>query len=434
MGIFNLFGGKKGEDDAAKAEQELAVKKEKTIEEIKEAHADLSWPVIQKINPVNAKGTEEVLMDETVSDERKDEIGPYIYEEEISADTIKSLSSQELLFLLTALEMYHKKSPLPGFEKNHRNIYNEVLGRVRDAEYLYVLYDAATGYPFIDHGFGNVYLEEEIANKAVELFAKQFRRLVVRKCKVENDQLPANVKRGFFDYLYYIGIDNLVVDNGAYRARFKRSEIVASPMDWNNDKKDASPVNPALNFAMLDFLGEVKWPVNYEKRPEIVKAKEMRMISLIRSGSFIVPMQHEGPVETTEDGRMKMGKDTKIKFLIVKDPNGKQFLPIYTDAIEFTKKLAGPEWNAAVFKYQDILKFVQDKDGISINPAGQGIMIPKDRMMAIEMAGQQVEAMKAAAKAAGAKGAAKGATSGNPEDDIVKSALNQAMAELNSNK
>ena len=396
MGIFNLFGGKKGEDDAAKAEQELAVKKEKTIEEIKEAHADLSWPVIQKINPVNAKGTEEILMDETVSDERKDEIGPYIYEEEISADIIKSLSSQELLFLLTALEMYHKKSPLPGFEKNHRNIYNEVLGRVRDAEYLYVLYDAATGYPFIDHGFGNVYLEEEIANKAVELFAKQFRRLVVRKCKVENDQLPANVKRGFFDYLYYIGIDNLVVDNGAYRARFKL--------------------------------------VNYEKRPDIVKAKEMRMISLIRSGSFIVPMQHEGPVETTEDGRMKMGKDTKIKFLIVKDPNGKQFLPIYTDAIEFTKKLAGPEWNAAVFKYQDILKFVQDKDGISINPAGQGIMIPKDRMMAIEMAGQQVEAMKAAAKAAGAKGAAKGATSGNPEDDIVKSALNQAMAELNNNK
>ena len=50
------------------------------------------------------------------------------------------------------------------------------------------------------------------------------------------------------------------------------------------------------------------------------------------------------------------------------------------------------------------------------------------------MAGQQVEAMKAAAKAAGAKGAAKGATSGNPEDDIVKSALNQAMAELNNNK
>lgn len=431
MGIFDLFGGKKGEDDAAKAEQELAVKKEKTIEEIKEAHEDLSWPVIQKINPVNAKGTEEVLMDETVSDERKDEIGPYIYEEEISADTIKSLSSQELLFLLTALEMYHKKSPLPGFEKNHRNIYNEVLGRVRDAEYLYVLYDAATGYPFIDHGFGNVYLEEEIANKAVELFAKQFRRLVVRKCKVENDQLPANVKRGFFDYLYYIGIDNLVVDNGAYRARFKRNEIVAAPGDWNNEDLGKHPVNPALNFAMLDFIEEIRWPVQYEKRNEIIRAKEMRMLSLIRSSNFIVPMQHEGPAEVLEDGRMKFNKDSKFKFLMLNTKDDKHFLPVFTDGIEFGKKLRGTEWNAAVFKYQDILKFMSDKDGITINPEGQSIVLPRERMAMLEAAGIQADKMKAQA-GIGPKPATSSAN--DAQDVAVQKALNQAMARMNEKK
>ena len=420
MGIFDLFGKKNAAEEEALKEQELAQKKENEVEAARKAHEELSWPVIQRLNPVNIKDVEEKAMDETVSDERKDEIGPMIYDSDLPLESLKFLQPQELLFLLTAMEMYNKTAPLPEFEKNHRKVYNELLDRIR-----YVLYDMNTGYPYIDHGFANVYFEEEIANKAAELFEKQYRKLTVRKCKVENDELPANVRRGFFDYLFYIGIENLIIDNGAYRARFKRSEIVASPLDFG-EKKDNSPVNPALNFAMLDFLEELRWPVNYEKRADVLKAKEMRMLSLIRQGSFIVPMQHEGPVEVMEDGRMKMGKDTKIKFLVIKTKDDKQFLPVFTDAIEFSKKLSGSEWNAAVFKYQDILKFVQDKEGIRINPNGQGIVMPKDRMMAIELAGRQAELLK------GKKPSKTGVP--QTEEAAVQQALNQAVAKMNEKR
>ncbi len=181
---------------------------------------------------------------------------------------------------------------------------------------------------------------------------------------------------------------------------------------------------------MLDFMEELRWPVQYEKRDDVVKAKEMRMLALIRSSNFIVPMQHEGPVEVLDDGRMQFNKDTKFKFLVLNTKDDKHFLPVFTDAIEFGKRLRGSEWNAAVFKYQDILKFMGDKDGITINPEGQSVVLPKDRMMMLEVAGQQADKMKAKAGAAKPTGGA----ASDSQEVAVQKALNQAMARMNDNK
>ncbi len=379
MGILDLFSKDKRKDGEEALEREKVAEKEKAIEEVKKAHENLRWPVVSRINKVNIKDAECELLEDTVSFERKNEVGMLIYEEDIDTNVIKELTSQELLFLLTTLEAYHKESPLPEYEKNHRKVYNEVLDRIRNAETLFVLYDAGTRYPFIDAGFVNVYFEKELASKAAALYMKQYRKIVVNEVKNISD---ASSGKGFFDYLYYIGIENLIIDNGAYKARFKRNEIVMAVGDWKGNSGNEI-VNPALNFTMLDFISELSWPVNYEQKPEVIKAKEARMVDCIKKGSFIVPMQHEGDVEVLEDGRMKPGKDTKFKFPVIKTKEGKEYLPIFTDGLEFSKKLNGSGWNAAVFKYADVIKFAKDKDGIRINPDGQGIVIPKERMEAI---------------------------------------------------
>ena len=423
MGIFSIFGNKKnGEASEQEAEQAQSLKKEKEKEEAIKAHEDLEWPVIGRINPVNTKDSEGEKVPETVPSERKDEIGAMIYEEEIDPESMNGLSGQELLFLLTALEVFNKKAPLPGFEKNHRLIYNEVLRRVRDAEFLYVLYDQSTGYPFIDQGFANVYFEQELAEKAAEIFNKQFRKLAARKCQIEDPNYKGGGKFGFFDYLYYIGIENLLVDNGGYRARFKRNEIVAAPGEWSGAERRPEPVNSALNFAMIDFLEELRWPVKYEKRDDILKAKEMRMLSLIRGAQLLVPTQHEGPTEVDENGRIKIGKDTKLKFMVVKTKDEKQFLPVYTDPFEFAKQGVTKDWNAGVFRYQDVIRFVQDREGLVINPLGQSLVLTKDRIMALEVAGKQAEMMRAKNQAGQAASAS--------ANDAVSAAVSQAMAEM----
>ena len=60
-----------------------------------------------------------VVLADPLTPERKDEIGPMIFEEEISVDTLRFLSVQEIIFLLTTLEIFNKKSPLPGYKENH---------------------------------------------------------------------------------------------------------------------------------------------------------------------------------------------------------------------------------------------------------------------------------------------------------------------------
>ena len=180
-----------------------------------------------------------------------------------------------------------------------------------------------------------------------------------------------------------IGFNDLMIDNGAYRVKFKRNEIVADPGDWNG-KTDVTPINPKLCFSMLDMLEERRWPVKYAKRDEILAEKERRMLGNLYNGKYIVPMQYEGPVEAAENGRMRLGKDTKFSFFMIKTQDGKLFLPIFTDGFEFGKMKLGPDWNAAVFTFTDVARFISDKDGIAINPAGHKIFMPKEQVLVIE--------------------------------------------------
>ena len=399
MGLFNFLGGKKSkEEEATLLEQQEAEKKEQEIAELKGKHKDLGWPVPGRLNPIKIDGQEDIAFEDPLTDERKDEIGELVYEEDINAETIRFLSLQELLFLLTVQEKFQKEAPIPGYEANHRKVYNEILNRIRDAKTLYVLFDMNTGYPFIDHGYICIYSCEEYAKEAVKVFEKQFRKLAVRPCKADNEAESASERRTFFDYLYYLGIENFIVDNGYYRAHFKRNEIVAAPGDWGG-VGDKSPKNPALVFAILDFLGEARWPVKYEKREEVLTAKEMRMAAAAQAAKYIVPMQHEGPVEVLEDGRFKFTADTKIRFPEIKSNDEKHFLPVFTDGIEFSKMFRNTEYRGAVFGFADIIKFVGDKQGVIINPAGQKIMIPRERMLALHLTSQVAAAKNGTNKA-----------------------------------
>ncbi|MBR1670701.1 MAG: SseB family protein [Butyrivibrio sp.] len=423
MGLFDMFGKKNEKEAEEERKKELLSQKQEASDTARKAHEGMEWPVIQRINPVNIQDGDAGVIGETVPEERKDELGQMIYDEDIPADSLKFLNSQELLFILTALEMFNKKAPLPGFETNHRKIYNEVLGRIRDAKELYVLYDKTSGFPFIDHGFANVYFDEELAGKAVDLFTRQFRKLEARKTVTLSED---TTKTGFFDFLYYIGVENLIVDNGGYRARFKRSEITAAPGEWNNDKKPDMPINPKLNFAMIDFFEEMRWPVKYEKRDEVLKAKERRMLTLIGGSRFIVPIQHDGPAEVMEDGRIKLTKDSRIKFLVMKTGDNKEFIPVFTDGFSLAGFGKGKEFGVGVFGFEDLVRFVQDKDGVMINPSGQQVVLTRDRMMALHHASSQAQALKKK-NSAGQKAA-------RSADAAVAQAVNKAVKKMNEEK
>jgi hypothetical protein len=82
-----------------------------------------------------------------------------------------------------------------------------------------------------------------------------------------------------------------------------------------------------------------------------------------------------------------------IKYLVCQ-PDDKQFLPVYTDGFEFAKVNKGKEWNAGVFRFADIIRFIGDRDGVVFNPDGHRVIMTGQQMMAIEVAAQQAEALK----------------------------------------
>ncbi|MBO4912367.1 MAG: SseB family protein [Butyrivibrio sp.] len=419
MGLFSLLGGKKEKElHPGQLDEEIRRARERELEEVREAHAELDWPVIPKLNHVNLPGVECCLA-ETVPEERKDDIGQIIYEDDISIDELRELNDQELLFVLTTFDEFDREVPIPDYERNRRKVYNEIIRRVRDAEFLYVIYDKTTGYPFIDHGYGLLYFGKEMAEEAAELYKKQYRQVIVKEIEVEPKQEDGAVRNGYFDFLYCIGLEDLIIDNGAYRVKFKRDEISAAPGEWNRMIKDA-PVNPQLCFSMLDMLEERRWPVKYEKRDEILALKEKRMIGNLFTGKYIVPMQYEGHAEKTENGRVRMGKDTKFTFFMVKTADDKIFMPVFTDGFEFSKMKLGHEWNAAVFSFSDIARFIRDKDGVAINPAGHRIFMPKEQIIAIDGANRAYRETKAQQTA-------------KDEGDTVKRAVNGAMAQMENN-
>lgn len=380
MGLFDVFGNgkKKAEEEARILEEERQVREhDETVAAQREAHASLHWPTNPRINRMNTKDAESVTIADPLTPERKEEIGALVFEPRIAADAVKDLTLDELLFLHAAHLLYNREAALENYEANHRVIYNDVLRRIHEAAELYIIYDRKSGYPLIDGGCINVYLIKEHAEKVSAVYNTQFRQTAVVTRAGENADLLENGKKpvALFDYLYYLGTENVVIENGYYKTLIKRSEISA-PMGFNTDPTKTPPTNPALAFAMTDFVQEVAWPVKYDKRDEILKQKQSRMFATLPNARFLVPttvIVHDDAESAAQ------GKRQEVKFpvLNVKD---KKFLPVFTDLFEYAKNTKGNEgYKPAAFEMKNLVKLLGGVDGIIVNCNGQKLIITKEK-------------------------------------------------------
>lgn len=399
MGLFDLFGSKKktAEAEVQQAEERRLEQRRQAVEDLKKEHEGIKWPTPLPMNLLKTGGQAAAAgaagITDPLTDERKEEVGALIYEQKITPEDAAGLSLQELLFVMTAHIVFHKASPLPDYESNHRVFYNDLLRRIHEASHLYILYDAATGYPLIDSGFALVYLDEEHAKTAAALYARQFRKAVVMdragEGYVPEDESKKQIP--LFDYLYYLGMENVLIDNGWYKAPVKRSEISAPPT-FAVDPKKIPPAAPALAFAMCDFVGEMRWPVKYDKRDEVVRKKMDRMNALIPGARYVVPVM-AGTAGAPAEGELADGQSIprqEVKFPLVemKTPDGKtakKFLPVFTDLFEYSRNFAQTDFKPAAFPYTSLLAFLAGNDGFVINPKGQSIVVPKERAPQIDL-------------------------------------------------
>lgn len=453
MALFDFFGGNKKKAEAEqKIEEQKQEQHDQAVKRQEEDHKDLKWPGLMPINlfvrkpeekphltVVNgsagnenseaaekavepsapaqaeaaAEAAEKTLMPSTniedpLTEERKAEIGRLIFEPELKPEMLKELNLQEILFLEVAMVTANRMKALDNYEQNHQKIRNQFLNLVRSAEKLYVIYDARTGYPLLDGGYAQMYLDEEHANIAAKLYDEQLRMtrvIEVPGMSVNAERPDGKIQLKIFDFMYFLGLENVIVDNGWYKGFLRRSEISA-PFYINEDPEKIPPYNPALSFALIDYVAEIKWPVNYGKRQEILQGKFNRIMQLVPKSTFIVPLrtieagEPENPYETednsakpsdvptntdaanqaTEDAEAAAANAQKQNHRIqlpVISINNKNMLPVFTDIFEYSKSFGDTPFKPIRADFKGVNRFIGNYNGIIINPKGQGMVIER---------------------------------------------------------
>ena len=349
------------------------------------------------------------ILSDPLTPERKDEVGALVYEPTLKPDMLKELNLQETLFLEAALLIAHKQHPLDNYDQNRQVIRNHFLDMVRAQEKIYVLYDARTGYPLLDGSFVLMYLDKEHAEIAAKLYAEQLRSVKIIEVPgmaAEPAQHDGKIQMKIFDYLFFLGAENIVIDNGWYKGFLRRSEISA-PFYINEDPEKIPPYNPAISFALTDYVGELRWPVQYGKRKELLQAKFNSVMKLVPKGTYLLPFRnldedtanagdqaadgaaaeqtatptHDGMAETTDaatESAEAAKKNHRVQLPMV-TLNGKNFMPVYTDIFEFSKKFANSGFRPTRADFQTISRFMGNYDGFIINPQGQAMVIERQK-------------------------------------------------------
>ncbi|WP_036610089.1 SseB family protein [Oribacterium sp. P6A1] len=448
MALFDFFGGNRKKAEAEqKIEEQKQEQHDQAVKRQEDEHKDLKWPGLMPINlfvrkpeekphltvvngSAGKENTEEeaqsqipettpaetnekpVLpstnIEDPLTEERKAEIGKIIFEPEIKPEMLKDLSLQEILFLEVAMVTANRMKALDNYEQNHQKIRNQFLNLVRSAEKLYVIYDARTGYPLLDGGYAQMYLDEEHANIAAKLYGEQLRMtrvIEVPGMSVNTERPDGKIQLKIFDFMYFLGLENVIVDNGWYKGFLRRSEISA-PFYINEDPEKIPPYNPALSFALIDYVAEIKWPVNYGKRQEILQGKFNRIMQLVPKSTFIVPLrtleagETENPYEAEEDSAKPsdVPSNTEAANQATEDAdsaaenaqkqnhriqlpvisiNNKNMLPVFTDIFEYSKSFGNTPFKPIRADFKGVNRFIGNYNGIIINPKGQGMVIER---------------------------------------------------------
>ncbi|MDO5293936.1 MAG: SseB family protein [bacterium] len=284
----------------------------------------------------------------------------------IVKEQFEELSIAQAIHVIKYLEVFQKASPLENYEDNHTVVFQIILEKIKEAPVLYILFDEKTGLPFVANGFIELFSNKEFAKQAVAHYAETFRKLEVREILKESTTWLDGIN--VFAYLYYLGMEDLLIDNGQQALAFKRQEILEAP-DWSGmEEKDRPVINGELRFWMNVYLEEVRWEVTYEGHEERVSQLEEEMVKRLKTARYLVP------VITSEE----TGKPVQIATL----PNNKKemYLPMFTDWFEFDKVFNQEQWKGMAFTFKQGIEFGQKCDGVVINPLGENIMMSKEIM------------------------------------------------------
>ncbi len=252
----------------------------------------------------------------------------------------------------------------------------EFIKNIHNLKEIYVIHSLATRLPYVfchektKDDYILVYTQEEPSmEKAKALIAEQKPAAVVKCREKEITSIFSSLKMLGINAIEFIGSE----DGEDFLVQ--TDEFMRWP-DASKLPEERRPVeNPGLQLSLLYFLQEYRREADAPDRGNVRELSEEVYVNLTRS-RFMLQAQ---PVENgTGNG--------KSALMLVKDKEGKAYLPLFTDIFEirrFSKKNPPKQVvNADFIRIANTIEH-SEIDGVVINPGSSNYPILKDKYLVI---------------------------------------------------
>lgn len=380
------FGkGAKLKKEAAGEIEEL----EKKLSELKEKHAELA----------------EVIKEQpTIAPDRRLELAALV--DEFKTDEINALPFEELAFCFSAgidklarLSGAEQKNDIliEKYNRQQKAMHKVFLDALRAEEELFIAFSPATRSPYLNFSEQNgqaalwIFTKEGYAKNCRFFFARQYIFFdIVKFSKKDFAEFSKNLPRcGFNCFTLNNGVHNLTIELSAIAGNVQYS----------------CPTNPALHLRRFDFFQALltfnKVPQTNHKlyeqyhNPTLMRAKESVMLHELYKAKYTVVMKSI----TQKD---ESGKDVESTEIPTCEKDGKRYLLIFTDMIEFNTwkvqsgfKTEGDGFAARVVDFTVINKMAEDtKSELLLDPATWSFEFTKDRRAMAAAIAEQVKKLE----------------------------------------
>ena len=240
-----------------------------------------------------------------------------------------------------------------------KEVYGQILNAIRTFDKLWVPISQHTKSCFVEirdnMPTAYIFTRREYCEELRENLSNAM--LLVRT--VEN---PEKFRLQMFSDFLRSGIQKVVIDNGhVYQ------EILISDMVKESDIPEGrgrKPVrNPEIVLCANLFVQEMS-------RRNAAPVLRENLIKAVSKGEFLVPANKD--VKYDETGKIENG--SQIAFQMIRNPQGQNFIPVYTDMLEFKKFDMEGNFAGIIVPFAGIKPLLEKAEGIVINP--QSVNIP----------------------------------------------------------
>ena len=145
---------------------------------------------------------------------------------------------------------------------------------------------------------------------------------------------------------------------------------MVNSVQWE-DRPQEELKNPKLFFAGLNLVQESRWTVNYEKRKEVLGRRQFEAYTALRTSRLIVPVIPPEGAAPDESGKYTLKEGEQLRIPLVKDGQGNEFLPVFTDPLEYGRVFEKrKEIRPAILDYGKVIPIMNGKKGLITNPGG----------------------------------------------------------------